>query len=319
MNCYNSAAYLRDAIESVVAQTSSDWEIVFWDNQSADDSAEIFRGYTDRRFRYFLAPEHTTLGEARNQALEQVRGEFIAFLDCDDLWMPEKLATLLPLFLNNDRVGLVYSDAIWFNNAGRQRRSLGKKHLIRQHCFGQLLTHYRLSLSAVIIRRRALDELTEWFDPRFSMIEEADLFRRIGYSWELDYVEAPLAKWRSNDRSVSWTDYDKSAEEGALMIAKFSKLYPEFDTTYRREKLAYEAVIARRRAISQWATGNTKAARRQLAKFIWHDVKNCAIYLMMLFPYRLYALVTTRFRLMANPKSNQTASTKPSTGSHGAC
>src|SRR3972149_5927289 len=83
MNCYNGARYLREALASVLVQTFTDWEIVFWDNQSADESAAIFKSYSDRRFRYFLAPEHTVLGRARNLAVEQARGEWIAFLDCD--------------------------------------------------------------------------------------------------------------------------------------------------------------------------------------------------------------------------------------------
>ena len=79
MNGLNAAAYARAAIDSVLAQTYSNWEIVFWDNRSSDNTAAIVRGYTDPRIRYFLAPEFTPLGAARNQAIQQAGGDFIAF------------------------------------------------------------------------------------------------------------------------------------------------------------------------------------------------------------------------------------------------
>src|SRR4030067_1280023 len=92
MNCYNSEKYLREAIDSVLAQTYQNWEIIFWDNQSTDKSAAIFKSYADPRFCYFLAPEHTTLGQARNLAVEQAHGAWVAFLDCGDILFPRKLA-----------------------------------------------------------------------------------------------------------------------------------------------------------------------------------------------------------------------------------
>jgi len=90
MNCYNGEKYLKEAIDSVYAQTYPDWEIVFWNNASTDRSAEIARGY-DMRLRYFEEEEKIPLGAARNRALEQTRCNFVAFLDWDDLCMPGKL------------------------------------------------------------------------------------------------------------------------------------------------------------------------------------------------------------------------------------
>jgi len=74
MNCYNGEKYLQKAIESVLSQTYSNWEIIFWDNQSHDKSAEIFKSYKDRRFKYFLAPKHTVRYEARNYAISKSSG-----------------------------------------------------------------------------------------------------------------------------------------------------------------------------------------------------------------------------------------------------
>ena len=91
MNCYNGEAYLYESIKSILSQTYENWELIFWDNQSTDSSAEIFKSYRDKRFRYFYANGHTPLYKARNLAIEKSKGDFIAFLDTDDLWSKEKL------------------------------------------------------------------------------------------------------------------------------------------------------------------------------------------------------------------------------------
>jgi len=79
MNCYNGARFVKEAIDSVYAQTFKDWEIVFWDNASTDGTAEIARSY-DSRLRYFRAERNTPLGRARNLAMERATGDWIAFV-----------------------------------------------------------------------------------------------------------------------------------------------------------------------------------------------------------------------------------------------
>ena len=112
MNCFNGEKYLRGAIDSVISQTYKNWEIIFWDNQSNDKSAKIFKDYKDDRLKYYCADSHIEiLYRARNYALKKANGEFIAFLDVDDWWLPEKLEKQIPLF-NDPDVGLVYGN-VW--------------------------------------------------------------------------------------------------------------------------------------------------------------------------------------------------------------
>ena len=90
MNCFNGEKFLREAIDSVLAQKYQNWELIFWDNQSTDSSAEIVKSYDDPRIYYFYAPQHTLLYEARNYAIQKSKGEFLAFLDVDDWWEPTR-------------------------------------------------------------------------------------------------------------------------------------------------------------------------------------------------------------------------------------
>ena len=109
MNCYNGEAYLHKSIQSVLAQTYKNWELIFWDNRSEDKSAEIFKSYEDERLKYYHAAKHTLLYRARNEAIKKSSGEFIAFLDTDDFWEKDKLELQMPLF-NDTEVGVVYGN-----------------------------------------------------------------------------------------------------------------------------------------------------------------------------------------------------------------
>ena len=78
MNCYNGEKYLKETLNSVIEQTYKNWELIFWDNQSTDKSAKIYKEYKDKRFKYYYSDKHTGLGEARSRAFKYLTGEFIA-------------------------------------------------------------------------------------------------------------------------------------------------------------------------------------------------------------------------------------------------
>ena len=115
MNCYNGQEYLKKALNSIINQKYKNWELIFWDNQSTDDSIKIFNSYKDKRFKLFRAKEHTILYEGRNLAIQKTTGELIAFLDTDDIWLPDKLLKQVDLF-KNEEVGLVYGNFWMLNN-----------------------------------------------------------------------------------------------------------------------------------------------------------------------------------------------------------
>ncbi|MGA9566926.1 MAG: glycosyltransferase [Candidatus Korobacteraceae bacterium] len=119
MNVRNGAATLRAALDSALGQTFADWELIVWDDCSTDDSAAIIAELTDPRIRYFLAPEQTALGQARDAAIRCAQGDWLAFLDQDDLWLARKLELQLALADSRD-VGLIYGRTISFSPSGKQ-------------------------------------------------------------------------------------------------------------------------------------------------------------------------------------------------------
>jgi glycosyltransferase involved in cell wall biosynthesis len=297
MNCYNGEKYLCEAIDSVYAQSYKNWEIIFWDNLSTDSSAKIAKSY-DSKLRYFVGQETIPLGAARNKALEKCDGEYIAFLDVDDLWLTEKLSLQVPLFEKDNKVGLVYSDAIWFNAHNKKKKlSLKNKNKLKGYCFRELLTNYLITQSSVIIKKSALLSQSEWFDERFHLLEEADLFRRISYSWKLNFVDEPLAKWRIHEESSTWTMYEKIHEEGKLMLSKFSMLYHDFDTKYSKEIQDYKAGLQRKESIILWQKKYNSQARRCLSGYIFNNKKNLVLYFLTFLPYNFYKNLLSFFSI----------------------
>ena len=114
MNCFNGEEYLSEALDSVLEQTYDNWELVFWDNLSTDRSSNIFHSIDDSRFYYFLAEDHTNLGQARAEAWNKAKGEFVAILDVDDIWLPDKLNFQVKYMKDYDVIG---SKCVYFGDS----------------------------------------------------------------------------------------------------------------------------------------------------------------------------------------------------------
>jgi len=296
MNCFNGEKYLREAIDSIYAQTYPNWEIIFWDNASTDSSADIAKSY-DGRLRYFRGEETIPLGAARNKALEQAKGEFIAFLDCDDIWMPEKLEKQIPLF-NDFDVGLVYSDVINFNENEENHRFYGGKLQCIGRCFNHLLQDYFLSMPTVIVRRAALEQESEWFDPRFELIEECELFIRIAYRWKLNMCPDVLAKYRVHLASISWAKRDHFFNEQLIMLHKYDGLFPDFSANY----YLLQKGIYISRAHYLWLINDGKQARKIILPYMFKNQKAFCLYFVSFFPYKIIYRILNLIGTNIKPK-----------------
>lgn len=272
MNCFNSSADLREAMDSVFAQSFEDWEIIFWDNGSTDSSPDIAQSYGPK-VRYFRAETTVPLGAARNLAMAQSRGEYIAFLDCDDVWLPSKLERQVAVCDANPLVGLVCTDTEIFNAKGVQSRLFSKAVPPRGRVFQQLMEGQWISMSSAMIRRSALDSLGEWFDESLNMCEEADLFYRIAHDWELDYVEAPLTRWRVHSNNTTFRKFGKFADETLRILEKHRQLYPNYDVEYAPLVTLLTRRAAFQRGISLWQQRQNAAARDCVRPYAGDSIK----------------------------------------------
>jgi glycosyltransferase involved in cell wall biosynthesis len=203
MNCYNGEKYLRFAIESIFSQTYANWEIVFWDNQSTDSSAEIFKSYNDHRLKYYYAKKHSVLYEARNYAIKKCNGELIAFLDVDDAWLSNKLKIQVAL-LQDQNIGLSCTNYSFINE-----RNLNKLKIYAAYTslpFGSVLNdifkEYFVHISTLLVRKKAIDQLEYVFDPRFNIIGDLDFVIRLCKDWDVATVQTPVAYYRFHNNNT---------------------------------------------------------------------------------------------------------------------
>ena len=212
MNCYNGSKYLDEALQSIINQTYKNWELIFWDNLSNDNSKEIFKKYNDKRFKYFLADKHTVLYEARNLAVKKVKGEFIAFLDTDDVWLKEKLEEQIKLF-SNKKIGLVYGNYWRFNS----KHLFKKKKLARNlelpngKITNILLQRYFIGMLTVVIRKEYINAKDKIFDAKFDMLADMDFVLRFSKKWEFDCVQKPVAVSRQHQNQLQNKNLKKQA------------------------------------------------------------------------------------------------------------
>jgi glycosyltransferase involved in cell wall biosynthesis len=278
MNGYNCEKFLKQAIDSVVSQTYKNWEIIFWDNASTDSTQSIATSYGPR-LRYFRSETNTTLGVARNRAIEQAQGEFIAFLDTDDYWLPEKLVLQVAIFQKSMDVDFIYSNCYFLNQqTGRQRKWLRKPQPVG-NVFGRFLQHYPVNLQTVLFRRSALDALDHYFDDHFEVSEEFDLFMRILYRSKAYYIDAPTVVYRIHADMSSIKQIERYPMECLLILDKLQAIDEEIANTYSREIKTFKAKIAFWQARADMFYGRPSDARCALKPYIFQSVVFAVLFL----------------------------------------
>jgi glycosyltransferase involved in cell wall biosynthesis len=126
MPAYNAEAFVGQAIESVLAQSNPNWELVIVDDGSSDRTAEVASGYADPRIR-LVRQENGGEASARNTALKHMQGEFLAFLDADDLYLPNHLAVTVEYLSSHPKTDGVYTDGYYIDQTGRQLQTLSSR------------------------------------------------------------------------------------------------------------------------------------------------------------------------------------------------
>lgn len=220
INCYNGEHFLRETIDSVISQTYQHWELIFWDNQSSDLTAEIVKEYADSRIFYYYAPSHTSLGVARNCALSASKGDYIAFLDADDVWSPLFIERCINVFKNNGDLGIVYSRFTNFENS-REWLSAGNK-IDGIIPLARLISIYNIAMSGAVVKRTVIEKSQNMFDGRFSLIEDFDFFICNGAYCDVYYISESLLRYRWHNSNYSKT--------------KQNLWFKEFDMFYEKAK-----------------------------------------------------------------------------------
>ncbi|MBW0277945.1 hypothetical protein B4O99_00020 [Shewanella xiamenensis] len=136
MPCFNGANTIRGSIESVISQSYSNWELLVTDDSSTDNSIEIIESFSDKRIILLKNTGSRGVANARNFSIQHARGEFIAFLDCDDMWFSSKLFLQLEA-LKQSGLNVCHSSYVRFNDDGAELGVVNAKRLVT---FSDMLT-----------------------------------------------------------------------------------------------------------------------------------------------------------------------------------
>lgn len=292
INCYNSEKYLRETLNSVLNQTYKKWELVFYDNQSTDKSIEIFKSFKDKRFKYFKAKAFENLGVARRNALLNAKGNFIAFLDSDDVWLKNKLSKQLKLF-NNKKVGFTISNTLFFNEF-KSKQFYPKNKIFKKKIFYDLIRKYNISFDTVIMRSSYLNKLDHTLDKNFDIIHDMDLLIRLSKICEMRYCPLILSKWRMRDDSLSYNSFNKIINEKKILINKLSKKYQN-DENFILSKKIFLDTLTRQEILGLISNRNFKKTIKLFFN-LRINLKNILLIFLIIFPFKRY-IFTNFFNL----------------------
>ena len=200
---YNSGIFIGEAIHSVLCQTCTDYEIIVIDDGSTDNTREII----EKNFpqvRYFYIPNQG-VSRARNYGIRMARGEFIAFLDADDLWLPEKLEKQLEVFKADQELMLVFTEHRVFDTNGfRKQLFFKKKRLMKGDIVKNIFFYSHVTTSTVVVRRHVFQEVG-FFEENLKAAEDDNLWMRIALKFRIHLIDEVLVNYRWTEKSLSRT------------------------------------------------------------------------------------------------------------------
>jgi len=195
---FNRRNYITIALNSVLAQTYKDYEIVVIDDGSSDDTKEVLTPYRDT-IRYFYQ-DNRGIPATRNRGIKEATGAYIAFLDSDDYWLPEKLERQLEYFGKNPHCGMVATRCSSITPDGRVRKKNrpGKSGWV----LADLFKANFIRTSSAVIRKECLEEV-EFFDESLPECEEYDLWLRLAKQFQVGFIDEPLTVYTDNPHGIS--------------------------------------------------------------------------------------------------------------------
>lgn len=265
---YNYSKYISETIKSVQTQTYSDWELIVVDDASTDNSVEIIRSFCDdKRIKLICHDKNKGLSKVIQTGLKYAKGEWIAFLESDDVWNKNTLLERIQVIKNNPQVGIIFNDIEEFgdknsvlaikNNLENYRKKISNLSFPRNIFYDINVDNLLLTFSAVMIKQKFLencplnspiDALLDWW-----------IFIHVSFKNEAFYINKKLTKWRQHSDSYLYKKNNKTHRsvniEAYIDVWKKEKLGIKFLpfilkttilTAYKRGSKFYFIIIIRK-------------------------------------------------------------------------
>lgn len=261
---YNTERYIAEALNSLLAQTFEDFEVVVVNDASSDNGPQIVDGFIalDPRIR-MVTQENRGLAGARNTGIREARGRYLALLDADDLFLPQKLERHFDHLEANPSVGVSYAPSLFIDEDGN-RMGLAQSPKLNDVTPDDVFCRNPVGNgSAAVLRAAAMDDVafkveapegarTCWFDENFRQSEDIEMWSRIAATtaWRFAGVAQPLTLHRVNNSGLS-SNTEKQFETWSRFRAKLEQIAPELVARSGQRAEAYQLrYLARRAAIS---------------------------------------------------------------------
>lgn len=284
INLYNGEATVAAAIDSVLAQTFSDWELLIWDDCSTDSGADIVRGYTDARIRYVRSDTQVPLAQARQKAIDLAEGEWITFLDQDDLWLPDKLERQLALAHVKPDAALIYGRAVRFYPSGAER-DYDQAHeyapLPEGDIFGSLFTDScYIAMSSAMFRRAAVAAVGG-IPAAISIIPDYYLYTAIARRFPAAAMQQVVCRYRMHSGNTSQSNAVAVHQEALRLMEMWSNdVAPDLLAKCRRHHSTQLALAEMRSAVTffpglhrLWSDGSVMSQLVRPLNFVFHLVR----------------------------------------------
>ena len=224
MTCHNGESFLQEAVKSILHQVYSNWELIFYDNNSNDKSETIIKSFKDKRIKYFRLNELVNLGTIRKLALNKCQGEFISFVDVDDYWTAFKLQKQIEKFEINENIDVLYSNYYKVDN---QEIKEVKNFAYRGFCQNQIISSYvngspLTAWLTLMIKKSAIDKLEYSFDENTHIASDFDLIIRLSSFCYFDYSNEYLGYYRLHQKNES-KGKRKEIDELIYIVNKYQK------------------------------------------------------------------------------------------------
>ncbi len=285
MNGYNAQKYLKEAIDSVYAQTFKDWEIIFIDNCSIDDTQNIVNNY-DEKIKYYKTDFNIPLGAARNFGLQYCKAEYIAFLDTDDIWFENKLDVQIKAMDENLEFQLCYGGVIYIDENSQEIGQMIPE-TISGDVFAQQLKRYEINMQSVMLRNSVHIK----FNEQLRHSPDFDLFMNLASKSKVYVIKDFIVKYRKLPNSLTSKNIDVWWIE---MQETLDRIFFEDDTLkekYQKEYNMAYAKVAYYKAQYLISIGKTSEASTELSRFKFTNYRYFILYVASMLPINIWNFI----------------------------
>ena len=271
---YNRADYLKLALKSVMEQTYKKIEVIVTDDGSTDNTAEVVTSFNDTRIKYFYQKNTGLPAAARNLGLREASGEYIAFLDDDDMWLPEKLELQVGYLREHSKYHLVYSNAWIIDENGVWDGLLLKSESFKEGGIFEELVKTNFIPQLTVLMKRKVFENIGFLNEDSSLIatEDYEYWLRVALHYKIGFVKEPLAMYRVHSGGASQTVNGARLSQKALSSLLSGSSVPNKDKIVETIYGLYCYS-----AIHNWKNSDKLAAKEDFKKYLIWNIKKFKI------------------------------------------